>query len=118
MCFFFCFLYSHELGKSKKGMLKKLGLAVVDENMNHKKQEKVMCYKCPASDLETDLSSKKKKSNLPKKVTSSSIRKLKFTSQQQVHINLSFSLLQDTHSVDHHASVPRKLRSGALFVFQ
>ncbi|CAH8386292.1 unnamed protein product [Eruca vesicaria subsp. sativa] len=46
--------------------------------MNHKKQEKMIC-------LETDISSKKKKSKLPKK---------------------------DTNGVDHHASVPRKLRSA------
>lgn len=58
-----------KLGKSKKGMLKKLGLSDA---------EKMMRYKCPSSDLETDVSSKKKmkKSNLPRKVTSSSIRKL------------------------------------------
>ncbi|CAN6938635.1 unnamed protein product [Brassica oleracea] len=67
-----------KLGKSKKGMLKKLGLSDA---------EKMMRYKCPSSDLETDVSSKKKmkKSNLPRK---------------------------DTNGVDHHASVPRKLRSA------
>ncbi|KAG5381048.1 hypothetical protein IGI04_028890 [Brassica rapa subsp. trilocularis] len=66
------------LGKSKKGMFKKLGLSDA---------EKMMRYKCPSSDLETDVSSKKKmkKSNLPRK---------------------------DTNGVDHHASVPRKLRSA------
>uniref|UniRef100_A0A0D3D0Y8 Uncharacterized protein n=2 Tax=Brassica oleracea var. oleracea TaxID=109376 RepID=A0A0D3D0Y8_BRAOL len=71
--------FSNKLSrKSKKGMLKKLGLSDA---------EKMMRYKCPSSDLETDVSSKKKmkKSNLPRK---------------------------DTNGVDHHASVPRKLRSA------
>nr|VDD64554.1 unnamed protein product [Brassica oleracea] len=73
--------FSNKLSrKSKKGMLKKLGLSDA---------EKMMRYKCPSSDLETDVSSKKKmkKSNLPRK---------------------------DTNGVDHHASVPRKLRSGSF----
>ncbi|CAN7054666.1 unnamed protein product [Brassica rapa subsp. trilocularis] len=71
--------FSNKLSrKSKKGMFKKLGLSDA---------EKMMRYKCPSSDLETDVSSKKKmkKSNLPRK---------------------------DTNGVDHHASVPRKLRSA------
>ncbi|CAF2065050.1 unnamed protein product [Brassica napus] len=71
--------FSNKLSrKSKKGMLKKLGLSDA---------EKMMRFKCPSSDLETDVSSKKKmkKSNLPRK---------------------------DTNGVDHHASVPRKLRSA------
>jgi hypothetical protein len=59
--------------KSKKGMLKKLGFA--DEKL---KQE--MSYDTlPSPDLENEVS--KKKSKLPKKVTSSSIRHLNYSLQ-------------------------------------
>ena len=58
--------------KQKKGTLKKLSLAADDERMNHKKQEMMMCYDFPASDLENEvvsLKKKKKSSKLLKKVT-------------------------------------------------
>ena len=59
--------------KHKKGTLKKLSLADDDERMNRKKQEMMMCYDFPSSDLENEhVSLKKKKmksSKLLKKVT-------------------------------------------------
>ncbi|XP_056847000.1 uncharacterized protein LOC108834832 isoform X2 [Raphanus sativus] len=103
-------LLSNKLSRKSKKALKKLGLGDADENMNHKKQEKMMCYKCPASYLETDVSSmKKKNSKLPNKV-------INFFINTEIQFNLPFfsSLLQDTNGVDHHASVPRKLRSAAM----
>ncbi|KAL0801935.1 hypothetical protein Bca101_057111 [Brassica carinata] len=78
--------FSNKLSrKLKKGMLKKLGLADVDDNMNHEKKEMMISNEFPASGLENNVFKKKKKSRLPKNVT---------------------------HGVDHHASVPRKLRSA------
>uniref|UniRef100_A0A1J3F813 Uncharacterized protein n=1 Tax=Noccaea caerulescens TaxID=107243 RepID=A0A1J3F813_NOCCA len=74
-------------GKSKKGMLKKLGLAADEEKMNLKKKQEMMSYEeFSASDLEIEVS--RKKSKLPKKN------------------------LKDTSNGVDHASVPRKLRSA------
>ncbi|CAE5964261.1 unnamed protein product [Arabidopsis arenosa] len=68
--------------KSKKGMLKKLRLA--DDKLKQEMSYDETLLPCP--DLENEVS--KKKSKLPKKN------------------------LKDTNGVDHHASVPRKLRSA------
>ncbi|KAF8080391.1 hypothetical protein N665_0949s0013 [Sinapis alba] len=77
--------------KHKKGTLKKLSLADDDDKLNHKKQEMMMCYDFPSSDLENEHVSKKKKSS-----------KL-----------LKKSLMESNGVVVHpHASVPRKLRSA------
>ncbi|XP_013621243.1 PREDICTED: uncharacterized protein LOC106327602 [Brassica oleracea var. oleracea] len=78
--------------KQKKGTLKKLSLAADDERMNHKKQEMMMCYDFPASDLENEVVSLKKKKKSSKLLKKS---------------------LKESNGVVHpHASVPRKLRSA------